>query len=311
MKSPRVFLTAALVAFSVPALASAAPLPAVSMRDAPSALPSFTYPSCEKVEEAGLPSRSDFTRAASPAEPAPASSEHWSATDIRDILVKRSRDFPQKGLHVERKTGTNATTWWRFGYWTYGETAPSLLDMTAQYRTELGFSSGETAVLVGDRVYKSYPNGAVSVGYLRRVPVREPDPCPPQLGCCFSVKPSRGPGFMSTLPGPGDALGDAPAVNEREALATVHDMNPYVAFVPIDDTGPQRAARLVVVSTRTQASSLAWEVRYGFSCIETRANRRGPKIRRNVAYAYVDARSGALVFGRDPLRLGGAVDQDY
>jgi hypothetical protein len=26
---------------------------------------------------------------------------------------------------------------------------------------------------------------------------------------------------------------------------------------------------------------------------------------------YVDACSGALVFGRDPLRLVGAVDQDY
>ena len=82
------------------------------------------------------------------------------------------------------------------------------------------------------------------------------------------------------------------------------------AWLHIDDTGPQRAARLVVVSTRTQASSLAWEVRYAFSCVETRANRRGPKIRRNLAYAHVDARSGALVFGRDPLRLGGAVDQE-
>ena len=315
MNSRLAILAASLVLSSIPCVAYAAIPHTVSLSEAPRAAPSFTYPSCSNVDLGGLPPRRDFTLTVPPVPPEAGFSANESNSGLfNDLLVRgpRSWEKPQQGLHVERLQGPyGAPTWWRFGYWAYGESAPLPMALATQYRTELGFSLGESPVLVGNRVYKSYPNGAVSIGSLRRVEQREPQVCPEILSCCGSIKPSRGPGFTSTLPGPGDSLGDPPNLSGRDALATVHDMNPYVTFVPIDETGPKLAARLVVVSTRLLTSSLAWEVRYAFSCIQAQEGSKGLRVRRKVAYAYVDARSGALVFARDELRWGGAIDHDF
>jgi len=97
------------------------------------------------------------------------------------------------------------------------------------------------------------------------------------VSCCGSMKPRHGTGFYSTLPGPGDGLGDR--AWGVAALAIMHDINPYLAFIPIDDTGPPRAARLVVVSTKVLASVLAWEVRHTYMCGETK-EWKSPKLRR-------------------------------
>ena len=82
-------------------------------------------------------------------------------------------------------------------------------------------------------------------------------------------------------------------------------MNPYVSFEPLDEDNPSVFARLVVVSTRTLASRLAWEVRYSFACADAGAGGESKGVREK-AYAYVDARSGVLVIGRDAARSGGA-----
>lgn len=115
----------------------------------------------------------------------------------------------------------------------------------------------------------------------------------------------RGPGFDSTLPAPGDTLGDPPDLTGPEALTRFHDMNPYLTIESLANTGPRLAARLVVVSTRTMASRLAWELRYSFPCWDTGLGAKEPTESRDTTFAYVDARSGILIFGRDSERQGG------
>ena len=296
------FWAVSFVLATLPSVASAALSPPVSLADAPRATPSSKRPLCSNVRLGGLPPRLDFTRAV---PPVPEDPEFFRTTSpFINHFIRRARG-PQHGLHVEQLQGPDGEpTWWAFGYWGYGETVPLPMALATQYRTELGFSPGESPVLIGNRVYKSYPNGAISVGSLRRVEQLEPTECPPTLSCCGG-KPSRGPGFFSTLPGPGVALGDPPKLSGRDALATVHDMNPYVTFIALDETGPNLAARLVVVSTPILTSSLAWEVHYAFSCSDEEEEGKKPAIHREHAYAYVDARSGALLFARDVHRMGG------
>lgn len=285
--------------------AAFADVPSVPMRDAPPASPSGTLPPCVNVEVGGIPARLDFTHKIAPTEPTAEYRSYQGATAFTELGFRPPRS-PWTGMHVERKFSFEGATWWRFGYWAPGESAPPLMTLVSQHATELGFSPGEKPTLVGDRVYKTYANGAISVGYLRGVEANTPDGCAANLSC-GSMKLHHGTGFYSALPGPGDGLGDPPRLGGREALAIVHDINPYLAFLPIDDTGPPRAARLVVVSTRVLASALAWEVRYTYLCGEDKEWKR-PKVRRMRAYAYVDARSGAVVYGQDPRRLGGSAE---
>lgn len=193
------------------------------------------------------------------------------------------------------RSNADGFTWWTRAV---GNALPrSLLTFARQNRKSLGFGLGEEPILVDGRVYKRFANGAVSLGAIVAIPAQ------PERGCFVDTHEA---GFFSTLPGPGERLGEPPDLDGSEALARVHDMNPYVTFEPLDDEDKSRVfARLVVVSTRTLASRLAWEVRYSFACTDAGSGGES-KMLREKAYAYVDARSGVLVIGRDPARSGGS-----
>ena len=190
-----------------------------------------------------------------------------------------------------------------------------LLAFVDKNRALLGFGPGERAVRIGNRIYKSYANGARSAGYVSTI--EEPRPRPPPthplvlsgIGSVALVVRSPGcgqlsGGFRNTLP-PFDAdLAAPPGIDGHEGLQVFHDLNPYLEVEPVDGAkGPRYATRLVATVTRTLEARLAWDVRYSYSCWNVDYAKRPPILERHMDHAYIDARSGALVYGRKPRCL--------
>ncbi len=303
----------ALAWWLAPNPARAAIPPTVPLAAAPPPDAPRGFPVCHGGSTRGLPLRADFERAHVPfqAEALRAATLEREAASFRKLESRPYSEWPnvkEFSGPLDRRTVITRSdgeghSWWAHMYARPGRIlAPSLLTFIVQYRSMLGFGPGETPLVLGQRIHKQYPNGARSVGYLvAKAPITDRY----FANGCFSDNRSRGPGFDSTLPAPGDALGDPPDLTGPEALARFHDMNPYLTIESLDQTGPRLATRLVVVSTRTMASRLAWEIRYSYPCWDTGLGAKEPKQSRDTTFAYIDARSGVLVFGRDSERQGG------
>jgi hypothetical protein len=274
----------------------------VPLSSAPKAEASGGYPICQSYEVRGLPTRvafeekeRDFQRAAI------VSAVHFRnqprVNELRPYLGSYQRFNPVDPLRLSYGVywSSDHSYWKSIHYWMSYK--PNVAQFVATYRTETGFRDGETPIVVGNRAYRRYPNGAISLGYLEG---RGAD----VWGGCFGGG-GHTPGYTNDLPAPGERLGDPPDISGEGALAIVHDMNPYLTFVALAEPGKQLAARLVVLSTYTDAPRLAWEARYSFACWNTGHGDVVPKLSSDSAYVYVDARNGSLVFGRDTARKGG------
>jgi len=244
----------------------------------------------------GLPDRAGFEEATPRFRPRPAGPSHRELSGLREALSIREVDglaipyFYTQRLPDGRLFFSGA----RFR----GHSVPPLREFVTRFRTELGFRDGDWPEFVGRRVFRRYANGAISLRYLSgqypELPYELPDDGRPVES------------YSSLLPPPADGLSAPPDLTGEQALATVHDMNPYLTFIPLEEPGRSLAARLVVVSGVDWDPRLAWEVRYRFSCWESGVGKEKPYLVEDSAYAYVDARAGSLVFGRDTTR-GGAM----
>jgi hypothetical protein len=303
----KLFAAVSLVASSVlHASVALAASPTVPLFSAPKAEPSRGYPVCRSSQVRGLPSRAAF-------ETDQPLFQMQAILSAQDHLEEPKPDKGVERLYRNFQVDDFSPVWlphivyggafadgrklWEII--TYqGTTAPSLTEFVARFRTELGFRDGDWPVRIGNRVYRQYANGARSLGYVHAVGSEHFG------GTCFGGG-GHGPGFYSNLPATEDGLSAPPDITGSEALAIVHDMNPYLRFLAVEEPGQSLSARLLVLRTHTREPRLAWEARYSFSCWNTGHGDIVPKLSSDSAYVYVDARNGSLVFGRDTERKGG------
>ena len=195
-----VALTLVTVFALLSSVARAAIPPTVPLWKAPKAARPRGYPVCHSSQVRGLPSRAAFETD----DPAFQMQAILSAQDERNKLlpdgvwasVFTPADF---GPDVPRWVPRNVTGKWldaqRF-FWrfvTYHHRPISLSELVSTFRTELGFRDGDTPVQVGNRVYRRYANGAMSLGDVRAMPAEH-------FGTGCFTSGGHGPGFSSTLP---------------------------------------------------------------------------------------------------------------
>lgn len=315
-------LAQVFVAF-LTASSNAATPPTLPMSAAPPAARARSFPVCSGLGDHGLPLRAAFEkeRVEFQSEIIAASFEngiaetflkHESLTVVRKYGVM-GREAVGQHEGAALLIGNPKQTWWAASYgWGDQAWKGDLLAFVDKNRALLGFGPGERAVRIGNRIYKSYANGARSAGYVATI--EEPRPRPPPkhplvlsgIGSVALVVRSPGcgqlsGGFRNTLP-PFDAdLAAPPGIDGHEGLQVFHDLNPYLEVEPVDGAkGPRYATRLVATVTRTLEARLAWDVRYSYSCWNVDYAKRPPILERHMDHAYIDARSGALVYGRKP-----------
>lgn len=277
----------------ITATGSAAIPPAVPFAAAPKAERSRGYPTCASSDN-GLPGRGGFEEATPPARIPRRTAPHSALVVPKDGRYAR----PSDGLAIPfvfPKVLADGRSFLYIANFRAVE-APSLRRFVTTFRTELGFRDGDWPEIVGNRAFRRYANGAISLRYIGTQYPELPHE-DKTSGGATSV-------FLGLLPVPADGLSAPPDLTGQQALATVHDMNPYLELIPLDEPGRSLAARLVVVSGADWDPRLAWEVRYRYSCWEAGDEKEPPRLVADSAYAYVDARAGSLVFGRDTTRGG-------
>lgn len=284
-----------LVTAATATAATAAIPPTVPFAAAPKAERSRGYPTCASSDN-GLPGRGGFEEATPPVRIPRRGATYSPLAVPKDGPHAR----PSDGLAIPfvfPKVLADGRSFLYIANFRLVE-APSLRTFVTTFRTELGFRDGDWPEIVGNRAFRRYANGAISLRYIgTQYPELPHEDKADQRG--KSV-------FLGLLPVPADGLSAPPDLTGQQALATVHDMNPYLELIPLEEPGRSLAARLVVVSGADWDPRLAWEVHYRFSCWEAADDMQPARVVQDSAYAYVDARAGSLVFGRDTTR-GGAL----
>ena len=265
--------------------------PTVPFSAAPASERSRGFPVCASADVRGLPNRAAFERDAplhlSP-EPLPnrtkASMSQYGSeySAVRNVPIRLNHAAFGLTFLNARELPDGRLVWYIAV--NRGDSPLPLRAFVARFRTELGFRDGDWPELVGNRFFRRYANGAISLRHFGDQQPEsvheEPRPRTPSLG------------YSGLLPAPADGLAAPPDLTGTEALAIVHDMNPYLDFIPLEGPGPSLAARLVVVSGVDWDPRLAWEVRYRFACWEAGIGAERPFLLEDSAYAYVDARAG-------------------
>jgi hypothetical protein len=157
------------------------------------------------------------------------------------------------------------------------------------------------ALLDGNEVFLSYPNGATSFGYVRYEKGAGCNDDPRVLVCFCKPSPAV---LENTLPPFDPSTLEAPVLDGEEALARFRDVAPYVSLLPTQSTrqGPLLATNLVVIQLRSGESRLVWQVRYRYACtVWSRVSQEGNR----EWSAYVDAKSGIVHFPYVPTRPEG------
>ncbi len=263
---------------------------------APKAEISRGFPTCDSSDK-GLPSRAGFENAAPSFRRDTAGESYRTFAKLSERGRVEPSHEPLGMTFLATKELSDGRVFWYLAKFR-NNPVPPLRTFVATFRTELGFRDGDWPEFVGKRVFRRYANGAISLRYLGAQY--------PELPYEEKGGSERVDSYLSLLPPPADGLASPPDLTGEQALATVHDMNPYLELLPLEELGRPLAARLVVVSGVDWDPRLAWEVRYRFSCWESGEGKEKPYLVEDSAYAYVDARAGSLVFGRDTTR-GGAM----
>ncbi|MBK8212937.1 MAG: hypothetical protein IPK71_04240 [Myxococcales bacterium] len=296
----------ALLALGVDVARAGIP-PRIAFAEAPKAERSPGFPACGSSDVVGLPNRTAFEREEPPFLPPGPRHESPPEYPVRPpySALRTKKAFYE---HFPFGLATAYVGELPDGrlYWTGAKVGnPPVLPLLAfvqKFRVELGFRDGDWPELVGKkRVFRRYANGAISLRYFGAQHPELP----------YEAKDDKDEGFDGyyggRLPVPADGLAAPPDLTGNQALAIIHDMNPYLELLPLEEPGSPIAARLVVVSGIDWDPHLAWEVRYKYPCWEPGVGKERPYLVSDSAYAYVDARSGALVFGRDETRGGVAL----